>query len=138
MSDRTITLTLPEALYERIRVTAEASARSVEDVATQSLALSLPPLEESLPVRLQSELAAFSLLSDAELHTIATETMEEDSQVQLEEVAEAQKVRSLTAAEQAALNHLMEEANRVMIRKAEAYRLLAQRSHAIFPAQEFE
>ena len=138
MSDRTITLTLPEALYERIRVTAEASARSVEEVATQSIALSLPPIEEALPVTLQSELAAFSLLSDAELHTIATETMEEDSQIQLERLAEEQRVQSLTTAEQETLSCLMEEANRVMIRKAEAYRLLAQRGHAIFPAQESE
>ena len=95
-------------------------------------------LEEALPVTLQSELVAFSLLSDAELHTIATETMEEDSQIQLERLAEEQRVQSLTTAEQETLSCLMEEANRVMIRKAEAYRLLAQRGHAIFPAQESE
>jgi hypothetical protein len=30
MSDRTVTATLPEVLYERVKITAEASARSVE------------------------------------------------------------------------------------------------------------
>lgn len=131
MSGRTITVTLPEVLYERVKITAEASARSVEDVCAQSIALSLPELEGDLPPEFRSELAALPLLSDAELETIAHSTMDEEQQERLEVLADRQKQRPLTAAEESTLAHLMEEAQRVMLRKAEAYRLLARRGHAV-------
>ena len=134
MSGRTITVTLPEVLYERVKITATASARSVEEVCTQSIALSLPELEEDLPSEIRSELAALSLLSDAELEAIAHGVMSEENQEQLEMLVEAQKHRLLTAAEGTTLSRLLEEAQRLMLRKAEAYRLLARRGHRVFSA----
>jgi hypothetical protein len=132
MSDYTVTVTLPEVLYERVKITAEASARSVEEVCTQSIALSLPELEEDLPLEIRSELAALSLASDAELENIAHSLMSEENQVQLAMLAEVQKQRPLTAAEETTLTQLLEEAQRLMLRKAEAYRLLARRGRAVF------
>lgn len=131
MSARTVTVILPEVLYERVKITAEASARSMEDVCAQSIALSLPELEEDLPSAIRSELAALSLLSDRELENIARSAMDEAQQDQLESLAGVQKQRPLTAAEEATLGRLMDEAQRVMLRKAEAYRLLARRGHAV-------
>ena len=132
MSGRTITLTLPDPLYERIRETAEASSRSFEEVLTQSIALSLPPLEDDLPSELRSELVALPLLSETELQNMAGQSMDEEAQAQLETLADLQKHRSLTEAEQTTLDQLTEEARRIMLRKAEVYRLLAQRGHTIF------
>jgi hypothetical protein len=130
MSARTITVTLPEVLYERVKSTAEASARSVEEVCTQSIALSLPELEDDLPSEIRSELAALPLLSDAELETIALSSMSDEVQDQLAMLAEEQKHRPLSLAEDTTLNQLLAEAQRLMLRKAEAYRLLARRGHA--------
>ena len=132
MSGRTITVTLPEVLYERVKITAEASSRSVEEVCTQSIALSLPELEDDLPSAVRAELAALSLLSDAELGHIAHGRMREEDQTRLEMLAEVQKQRSLTTAEETLLAQLLEEAQHLMLRKAEAYRLLARRGHAVF------
>ncbi len=132
MSDRTITVTLPEVLYERVKITAEASARSVEDVCAQSIALSLPELEGDLPSEIRSELAALPLLSDAELENLAHSHMNEEQQERLETLAEVQKQRPFTAAEESTLTQLMEEAQRLMLCKAEAYRLLARRGHTVF------
>ena len=132
MSDRTITVTLPEVLYERVKITAEASACSVEDVCAQSIALSLPELEGDLPSEVRSELAALPLLSDGELENIAHSHMNEEQQERLETLAEVQKQRPLTAAEESTLTQLMEEAQRLMVCKAEAYRLLARRGHTVF------
>jgi predicted transcriptional regulator len=131
MSGRTITVTLPDVLYERVKSTAEASARSVEDVCTQSIALSLPELEVDLPSEIRSELAALPLLSDAELATIAHGGLSDEAQDQLEMLAEVQKHRPLSVAEDTTLNQLLAEAQRCMLRKAEAYRLLARRGHAM-------
>ena len=116
MSARTITVTLPDVLYERVESTAEASARSVEEVCTQSIALSLPELEEDLPLEMRSELAALPLLSDREPETIAYSRLSDDAQNQTEE---------------ATLNQLLTEAQRLMLREAEAYRLLARRGHVL-------
>lgn len=131
MPGRTITVTLPNVLYERVRSTAEASARSVEDVCTQSIALSLPELEDDLPSEIRSELAALPLLSDAKLEALAHGEMSDESQKQLEMLAEVQKHRPLSVAEETRLNRLLAEAQRCMLRKAEAYRLLARRGHAM-------
>src|SRR5215813_9009904 len=109
MSDRTITVTLPEVLYERVKITAEASARSVEEVCTQSIALSLPELENDLLPAVHSELAALPLLSDVELAHSAHGRMREEDQTQLERLAEVQKQRPLTNAEELQLAQLLAE-----------------------------
>ena len=132
MPAQTVTLTLPEPLYERAKEAARAVDRSLEQVLTQSIALSLPALETDLPPDVRSELVALPLLSDDELWAIARSTMGERQQAHLEDLAEAQKHRSLTPAEQSDLAQLMDEAERMMLRKAEAYRLLARRGHTVF------
>lgn len=136
MSVQTVTLTLPKALYERAKETARAVDRSLEQVLTQSIALSLPALEADLSPAIRSELVALPLLSDAELWAIARSTMDECRQACLQNLAETQKHRSLTPAEQSDLAQLVDEAERVMLRKAEAYRLLARRGYAVFSSSE--
>jgi hypothetical protein len=132
MSGRTITVTLPDVLYARVKITADASSRLVEEVCAQSIALSLPELEEDLPVEVRSDLATLSLLGDAELENFAHSSMNEEQQGRLETLSEIQKQRPLTATEESTLRQLVEEAQRLMLCKAEAYRLLARRGHAVF------
>lgn len=132
MSDLTITLTLPEALYARARETAQAAALSIEDVLTQSIALSLPPLEDDLPADLRADLAALPLLSVAELQGVAASYLETSRQTQLQDLAETSKHNPLNPAEQHQLAELMRAAEYLMLRKAEAQRLLAGRGHSTF------
>ena len=136
MTTRTVTLTLPEVIYERASETAQVVDRSLEQVLTQSIALSLPALETDLPPAIRSELASLPLLSDDELWAIARSTMDEDQQTRLQDLAEAKKGRPLTPAEQSVLAQLMDEAEWVMLRKAEAYRLLARRGYMVFSPPE--
>jgi hypothetical protein len=132
MSVRTVTLTLPEVLYERAREASRAVDRSLEQVLTQSIALALPALEADLPPAIRSKLAALPLLSDAELWTVARSAMDQAQQLRLEVLAETQKRRPLTSAEQLELGQLMDDAEQAMLRKAEAYRLLARRGYTVF------
>jgi predicted transcriptional regulator len=133
MMGHTVRITLPEALYERVKETAKATSLSLEEVLTRSVAISLPTLEHDLPPSIRSELAGLSLLSDREIKDITDGTLEDDKQAQLEVLAELQKQRPLTAVEQAILDQLMDEAQRLMLFKAEAYSLLARRGYAVFP-----
>lgn len=136
MPSRTITVNLPEPLYERAKETAATSSLSMEEALTQFIALSLPALEDDLSPEIRSELAALPLRSDVELWEIAKGTMDEKQQSLLEIFAELKKKRPLTEPEQAELADLMYEAHRLMLRKAEAYRLLARRGHAVYRSSE--
>jgi len=78
-------------------------------------------------------LATLPPAGDAELWKIANSMMDESRQTQLENLAELKKHRQLTEIEQSTLDHFMDEANLVMLRKAEAYRLPAGRGHVVFP-----
>lgn len=132
MTDRTITLTLPDALYRRATDMAQASALSLEEVVTTSVAVALPDLEDQMPSDIREALVALPLLDDKELQEVADSVMATDEQNCLEELVELQKKRALTEAEESTLIHLMEQAQLVMLRKAEAYRLLARRGYAPF------
>jgi hypothetical protein len=133
MNERTVTVTLPEALYERVQETARATSRSLEDVMTQSIALSLPQLESDLPPALRADLATLALLSDAKLREVAGSQMEITQQVALEALAQRHKQAALAPEEQSRLYSLMEQAQTIMLTKAEALRLLARRGYDVFP-----
>ena len=137
MSDQNITLNLPEALYRRVRETAESLSLPLDVVLKQSIALSLPELENDLPKDLRSDLSAMSLYSDEELWNNARGKMEEDEQAKLESLAELKKQRELSVSEQSNLNRLIHQAEWVMLRKAEAYRLLARRGNKVFSSRNF-
>ena len=131
MSQQTVTVTLPEALYERVRETAAAMTRSVQEVLAESIALSLPPLERDLPPEIRSELGPLALSSDEELRKLSREPMAGDRQERLEALAERQKQEPLTDVERAELEDLMAQAQRFMLLRAEARRLLALRGYQV-------
>ena len=132
MSEQTITVTLPSSIVERIQTTAKAASLTSEEVIQQSVMLLLPALESDIPHKLRSELYRLALLNDIQLWKAANSVMENSQQLRLEKLAEQQKYRNLTDAEQVELDSLMAEAGQVMLCKAEARRLLAQRGHRFF------
>lgn len=136
MSVHAVTISLPEPLYQRAREAAQQTNRPLEQVLTQSIALSLPALESDLPAAVRAELAAFPLFSDVKLRAIARSTMNKRKQARLQTLAETQKHRPLELAEKAELNQLMAEAELIMLSKAEAYHLLARRGHSVLSDAE--
>ena len=97
MAGRTITVTLPEALYERVKETAEASSWSLKEVLAQTIALSFPALERDLSLKVRSKLVSLSVLSDTELWNMTNSTVDEEPQARLEVLVEVQKQRSRSA-----------------------------------------
>ena len=127
MPRQTVSVELPEDLYQRVCETASAVARSVQDVVTTSIAMSLPPLEKDLPLEVREELGPMALLTADELGKKSRERLDRERQSRLESLANLQKRQPLTDAEQAELNELVAQAQRVMLHRAEARRLLALR-----------
>jgi len=136
MNEQTITVTLPNSVYERIRTTALAASMTSEEVIKQSVSLLLPAFESDIPPNIRLNLTKLPLLNDIQLWKTANSIMNNSHQLRLEELAELQKYRSLTKSEQSELNNLMNEAQQIMLCKAEARRILAQRGHIIFKPLE--
>ena len=93
---------------------------------------SKPKLENDLPKDLHSDLLALQFFSDEDLWNTARYTMNKDEQIKLEALAEIKKQRQLSESEKLNFNRLIEEAQYTMLRKAEAYLLLARRGYKVF------
>ncbi len=65
MSTRTLTITIPNTLYNHFEVQAQAIQRTVDDYVLETLFRQSPPsVEDDLPAKLQVELRAMEGLSD--------------------------------------------------------------------------
>ncbi len=132
MADQ-IVLTLPEDISARAHQIAEINSQTVEQVLIdhlKTLSTPLPPSE-------QAELDALHHLSDDALWTIAREQMPEEVQARAQELVAKNSVRTISEPEEAALDKLVERADRLMLRKAEAATILRDRGYS-FNQQDFK
>ncbi len=127
---QTVTLTLPDKLYEPIQRMAQASDQSVETVLLTALYASLPSLE-GLPSDLVQELVELEALDDDTLRQVLLETVPVDQQQKLEVLLQQNQSGGLTKSEQKQLADLQHAADRVMLRKARAAVLLRFRGQRI-------
>lgn len=132
MTDFEITLNLPQHLYDRARQLAAEKGLPVEDVIVSQLEHALADLP-ALPPDEQAELDALAHLSEDALRTIALEQMPEPRQQRLQALMERNNLGSISAEERAELEALVEQGQRLMLRKAQAMALLAERGHPMHP-----
>jgi hypothetical protein len=133
MTDQII-LTVPEDISARAREIAESKAQPVEQVLLDYLQNLTAPL---LPPDEEAELDAFKHLSDDTLWTIARDQMPEDDQVRAQELMERNSRGTITDAERTELDSLVERADRLMVRKAEAASILKKRGYP-FTQKDFK
>lgn len=133
MENRTVNVTLSEPMYERVRASADALDRPIEEVLSQFIATAYPVLEDDLPLEMRTEFAGWLLFSDDQLWGLAKSRLGEAKQIDLEKLLEQQRHSSLNAVEQRRLNQLVKESQELVLYKAEAQRLLAQRGISVYP-----
>lgn len=131
MAVKTVTVQLPETLYRQAEETAAAASLTLEEVLAQSIALSLPPLEDDLPADLRAELSALMLLSDDELWRVARNTMTSEKQERPEVLTEIREKQDPSVDEALEFETLFAEGNTITVNKAESYRLLTRRGFTI-------
>jgi hypothetical protein len=134
MTDQPILLSIPEDVSDRARRIAEETAQPVEQVLLQYLN-TLP--ESTLPPDEQAELEALRFLSDDALWTIAREQMPEAVQVRAHALMDKNTHGTILDDEVVELEKLVERADRLMLRKAEAALLLKSRGYS-FTQQDFK
>ncbi len=131
MSDQ-ITLTVPDIVTERARRIAETTDQAVEQVLIEQLQR-LSPLWMLLPDNELAEIEALQFLSDDALWTMAREQLPADVQKRAHELMEKNARLNINEDELIELDMLVERADRVMMRKAEAADLLRKRGHHFLP-----
>ena len=131
-----IVLTIPEDISARARQIAETTEQPVEQVLIdhlKSLSIPLP----ALPPEEQAELDALHQLSDDVLWTIAREQMPDDVQTRAHTLMDKNSRGTTTDDEHAELEKLVERADRLMLRKAEASAILRERGNP-FTQKDFK
>ncbi len=126
MNFQTVTLRVPNPVYQRVKRAAEALQRPLEEMIVNTLRVAVPLLDDVSPT-MAAELAALSSLPDEALWQVAKSVMSAKSQNRFSTLAAIQRERRLTFAEEKKINALREEYGRVTLRKAQAYALLHQR-----------
>jgi len=131
MSHYSITLPIPDYIYDRARRIAEGTSQSIEAVLLQQLQDAFTKLLPALAPEEQSELEALTYLSDDALWTIAREQMPEDRQVRLQTLMEANSQGMLDDTQRSALEALVAQGQRLSLRKAQAAALLTERGYPV-------
>lgn len=130
MSVTTISVQLPEPLYRRLQTAAEFAHRSVSDVLEAAVSVALPPSPD-LPEVVASELAEMMWLSDDALYQATTPTFTAIQQRRLADLNDLVDERSLTIEEKIEQERLLMAYERSMLRRAQAFAILARRGHRV-------
>jgi hypothetical protein len=131
MSHYSVTLPVPDYIYDRARRIAEETSQSIEAVLLQQLQEAFTePLPDLAPDE-QRELEALTHLSDDALWTIAREQMPEDRQARLRALMDANSQGTLDNAQRSELAAMVAQGQRLSLRKARAAALLTERGYPV-------
>lgn len=129
MTDRIITLSIPETLYERIQEEAVGTKQPIESLMIDRLAVLFNRVDEALDVN--KALDALEAFKDYELWAIVSRRLSAADAERLHELNSEEKRDVLTAEEQLELDQLLAQVNRDMLLRSKALLLLKERGHDI-------
>jgi len=135
MANHPVTIEIPDEVYERVRRIAQERARPLEQVLADHLAETFSVLA-ALPADEQAELSAFRLLSDDTLRDLAGARMTRQEQDRALYLGDRTSRGAITPEERGEYGRLVEQGNRLMLRKAWAAGVLLDRGHGV-SSQEF-
>jgi len=130
MSTQNVTIQLPEHLYRSANQLAFTMKRPLSEILQDSLAHTLPPLDD-VPPEEADELARLSQLNDADLWQIAKSNLTSEKQTTLESLLLAHSADELDDNEAAQLKTLQDEYGHLLVRQSHAWLLLARRGYKV-------
>ena len=130
MSDRTLTVTVPPALYDHLQQRAAQRQHSLEDEVVLTLAATVPAATE-LPADLVTLLAAMPALDEATLWQLAQSEVPAADAARLADLGDQRQRVGLTAEELREAEELVQHHDRVLVVHAEAAARLKQRGHDV-------
>jgi len=131
MTTATVTLNIPEPIYQRLVRTAEATKQPLETVMLRALQIGSPPNWDDVPDEFQADLAALDRLDDGALWQIARSQKTKEEMERYDVLLDKNASDNLTNSERLELKTLRQESDRFMLKKAQAAPLLRWRGHSV-------
>jgi NADP-dependent 3-hydroxy acid dehydrogenase YdfG len=131
MISETVTLQVPEIIYQRLVDTANATKRPLEEVILHALKVGSPPAWDDIPEEFQAEIAALDKLDDNALWQIARSHKTEAEMNRYNTLLEINSQGKVTDTERIELAELRYEADLFMLRKAQSAVLLRWRGYNV-------
>jgi hypothetical protein len=131
MAVETVTLQIPEILYQRLVSTARATQQPLENVILHALQVGSPPEWDDVPEEFQADLAALDRLDDNTLWQIARSRKTVAEMERYNTLLDGNSSGTLTQDERLELMTLRNEADRFMLLKGQAAVLLRWRGHRV-------
>jgi len=130
MTTQTVTLDLPEPLYQTLRLRAAQSQRTVEDELLEVLATAVP-VADDLPAELSAAITPLATLNDADLWRAAQTQLPATVAARLEGLHLKRQREGLTGHQEREAAALIRQYERAMLIRAQAAALLKQRGHDV-------
>jgi plasmid stability protein len=130
MSLQTVTVQLPDPLYQQVKHRASQMHRSVEDELIAIVTAALPTIDD-LPADVANEIKQLAFLTDDELWQAARTTLPINASEQMQELVEKRQREGLTLEEEAEIEQLAHRYDRTMLVRAQAAALLKERGHDV-------
>ena len=131
MPVETVTLQIPEIIYQRLVNTARATGRSPEEIILHAIKVGSPPTWDDVPEEFQPDIAALDKLDDNALWQVFHSRKTASDMERYNILLEGNSTGTLTEAERLELMALRHEADLFMLRKAQAAVLLRWRGHIV-------
>ena len=136
MTVQSITLDLPETVFQQIRRAAEKARRPFNDVLIEAVIAAAPSMDTELN-NMRNALAHMAYLNDAVLWQAARATMSAEQRERLETLHIQQQRGPLSAEERAEEQALLALYRETLLVRAQAAVLLKQRGYDVSDLQQF-
>jgi uncharacterized protein YnzC (UPF0291/DUF896 family) len=136
MPVQSVTLNLPEPVYEQIQRAAVKTKRRVDEIMAEAVA-AVAPVMDSAPQNLRSVLAQMAYLNDAALWQAARATMTIEQRERLQYLHDKQQREKLTVEEQAEEQALVSLYRETLLIRAQAAVILKRRGYSIVDPKQF-
>lgn len=130
MADETLTLNVPENLYQRLRQRAAVEHRSVEEVVIDTLVTAVPE-EDGITPELEHLLKSMASLDDESLWRAARNDLAREAAEEIRRLRARRERKGLTLDERQRYADLLRQYDRGILIRAEAAALLKQRGHDV-------
>jgi plasmid stability protein len=126
MTEPTVTLTLPQAVYDELQQRAHQHQRRLEEEASLTLTVAVGA-GDALPADLAAAIDALATLDDETLWRVSQSQPTVEDGILLDALIDKRRRQGLTAGEERLLAELVDRHDRVMVLRAEALALLHTR-----------
>ncbi len=137
MALQTVTVSLPDVLYQQVKQRARRMRRSIEDELVAMVTAALPAIDE-LAADIAGDIKPLALLTEAELCEAARATLSASESERMQVLLLKRQREGLKPEEEEELECLVHHYNQIMLARAQAIDLLEQSGHDISNLKQIE